>query len=101
MTTIAFDSLKYTKKLEAAGFTREQAEAQIYVQQEALVEACEDFVSKSDVVGLKKDSDTYRSDIISVRADIAIIKTDIAVLKWMMGMTMTGIAALMLKAFFM
>ncbi|MBQ2932205.1 MAG: DUF1640 domain-containing protein [Clostridia bacterium] len=38
MTTITFDSLNYAKKLEAAGFTREQAEVQTQAIREVIEE---------------------------------------------------------------
>ena len=38
MTTITFDSLNYAKKLEAAGFTREQAEVQTPAIREVIEE---------------------------------------------------------------
>ena len=38
MTTITFDSLGYAKKLEAAGFTREQAEVQTQAIREVIEE---------------------------------------------------------------
>lgn len=38
MTTITFDSLSYAKKLEAAGFTREQAEVQTQAIREVIEE---------------------------------------------------------------
>ncbi len=79
MSSIAFDTLKYTKRLEEAGVDRKQAEAQAIAHKEALQEVCEDFASKSEAVALRKDSDTYKSDIAS-------IKTNIAVLMWGQGL---------------
>ena len=38
MTTITFDSLGYAKQLEAAGFTREQAEVQTQAIREVIEE---------------------------------------------------------------
>jgi len=50
MATTTFDSLSYAKKLEAAGFTREQAE----VQTEALREVIEDkLATKHDLKELE------------------------------------------------
>jgi len=50
MTTITFNSLGYVKKLEAVGFTREQAE----VQTEALREVIEDkLATKHDLKELE------------------------------------------------
>ena len=50
MSGITFDSLGYAKKLESAGFTREQAE----VQTEALREVIEDKIAtRQDLKGLE------------------------------------------------
>jgi predicted nucleic acid-binding Zn-ribbon protein len=106
MSSITFDTLKYTKQLEQSGFTREQAEAQATAQKQSLSEALEDVASKSDVNALKKDSDIYKSDIASVKTeltivktDLAVVKTELAVVKWMVGTAIFGILMLLIKAF--
>lgn len=50
MTTTTFDTLSYSKKLEVAGFTRQQAE----VQAEAMWEIIEDkLATKQDIKELE------------------------------------------------
>ena len=88
MVSMAFDTLKYTKKLEEAGFTRSQAEAQVYVQREAMAEM------------LEVETKTHVTNE-TLQRELSPIKTDIAVLKWMMGFIVAGVTALVLKAFFM
>ena len=41
-----------------------------------------------------------KQDIRDVRSDISRLERDLFVLKWMMGMMIGGIIALVLKAFF-
>jgi hypothetical protein len=93
MSAITFDTLKYTKQLEQAGFSREQAEAQTTAYKQSILEIMSDFASKDDVNTLKKDSDTYKNDIAS-------IKTDLAVLKWMVGFIMVAVALPFIKSLF-
>ena len=95
MVSMAFDTLKYTKKLEEAGFTRSQAEAQVYVQREAMAEMLE-VETKTHVT-----NETLQRELSPIKTDIASLKTDVAVLKWMMGFIVAGVTALVLKAFFM
>jgi len=52
MATITFDTLAYSKKLKAAGFTEQQAE----VQAEAFAEIIEDrLATKQDILILQRD----------------------------------------------
>jgi chromosome segregation ATPase len=81
MTSIAFDTLKYTKRLEEAGVSRAQAEAQALVQKEVLQEVCDDFASKADVTVLRRDSDGYKSDISGIKAQLESIKSELFALK--------------------
>ncbi len=87
MNAISFDTLLYAKKLKEAGFTEKQAEAQVEAQKEILSEVLDtSLATKEDIHGLKDD--IYRLD------------KQIAVLKWMMGVMLTGVLALILKTFF-
>jgi Protein of unknown function (DUF1640) len=91
MNSIAFDTLKYTKKLESAGFTREQAEAQVYIQQEAIAEMLDmetsKFVTKEDLT----------KELAPIKSDITAIRTNIAVLMWMSGLTILTVVVPALK----
>ena len=68
MASITFDTLKFTKTLEAAGFSAQQAEAVA----EALKEA------QSDQKLLTQEYLDYR-----LKAELADLKTDL--IKWMTG----------------
>lgn len=87
MATVTFDTLKFVEKLRAAGVPEPQAKAQAEVLASALSEAMEVQLAT-------------KSDIRDVRSDIARLERDMYVLKWMMGMMIGGITALVLKAFF-
>jgi len=69
---LAFDTLKYAKKLEVAGVTRKQAEAQA----EATAEVLHDLVS--DTIATKKDVTDVRTELKEVKAEL---KQDIADLR--------------------
>jgi len=57
MTTITFDTLKFAKKLESAGLSKEVAEALAEAQHDALdeVSKTQDFATKTDLSDLKFD----------------------------------------------
>jgi hypothetical protein len=52
MSAVAFDTLKYAKRLKEAGFTEQQAEALASAQVD-LIEA--NLATKADIFGLKRD----------------------------------------------
>lgn len=79
MVTIAFDTLKFVKRLKAAGFAEDQAEA----FKESQGNTLEDLATKSDLKTLE----------ISLNGEIRLMK-------WMLGFVLAGIAALVLKSFF-
>jgi hypothetical protein len=81
MTTVTFDTHKFIKKLEAAGLPEAQAEA----ISEAITNASEsaDAVTKKDL-----------------QIELAPIRTDLTLVKWMLGIIVAGVAALVIKSFF-
>jgi hypothetical protein len=81
MATITFDTLKFVEKLKASGIPDEQAKA--------IVEAFRDAQSDVDLV-TKKD----------LQIELAPLKSDLLLLKWMVGLVLGGIIALILKSFF-
>ncbi len=80
MATITFDTLKFVEKLKAAGVPEAQAKAQA----EALVSAFSEAL------------DTQ----LASKSDINRLERELLVLKWMVGLVLGGIVALILKAFF-
>ena len=83
MVTIAFDTLKFVKRLKAAGFAEDQAEALSEAFKEFQGNTLEDLATKSDLKTLE----------ISPNGEIRLMK-------WMLGFVLAGIAALVLKSFF-
>ncbi|TAN52441.1 MAG: DUF1640 domain-containing protein [Methylococcaceae bacterium] len=84
MVAITFDTHKFIRKLETAGFTRQQAEAQA----EALVEAL--AATSTDVV--TREYLDYR-----LKAEAASLKVDLV--KWVAGMLLAqaGLIAALVK----
>lgn len=81
MSTVTFDTLKFVKKLEASGINAQQAEA--------IAEAYRDASNDQELV-TKKD----------LQIELAPMKADLQMNKWMNGIMLGGIIALILKAFF-
>jgi hypothetical protein len=92
MSGLAFDSLAYARRLEAAGFTREQAEA-LAAEQAKLLD--ERLATKTDLeqtrAMLSRDIEDTRASLsrdiealrLSAKADLAETRADI--LKWVVG----------------
>ena len=89
MNTITFDTLKYANRLKKAGVPPEQAEEQASALSEAFEVNLKDLATKGDLAELKKD----------LQLEIAPIKADILLLKWMVGVIVAGVVALVIKAF--
>ena len=100
MTTTTFDTLGYAKKLEAAGFTRPQAEAQAEIirdqteaQNAALQKALE---NRNRELATRDDMQGVRLEIERVKAEIRA--TELRLLKWQFGIAL-ALAAIMSKGF--
>ncbi len=57
MTTITFDTLKLTKRLEESGIDREQAEAQAEALAEAMQSGIQELATKHDMDSLRQFSE--------------------------------------------
>jgi len=77
---ITFDTLKFVETLKAAGVPAEQAKAEA----EALVSAFAEAMDSQ----------------LATRSDVNRLERELLVIKWMVGLVMGGIVALILKAFF-
>jgi hypothetical protein len=80
MSTVTFDTLKFVKTLEASGMDSKQAEA---------IAAAYKDASKDQELVTKKD----------LQIELAPIKAELQVLKWMCGLIMGGVIALVMKSF--
>ena len=88
MTTITFDTLKLVRKLESAGFSIDQAEAVADAFRDASGEA--DLASKRDIRELE----------LKIESRFEQVKGELTLIKWMLGIMLGGVMALILKAFF-
>ena len=80
MATVTFDTLKFVEKLRTAGVPEAQAKAEA----EALVSVFAEAIDHQ----------------LATKADIARLERELFVIKWMMGMLLGGVTALVLKTFF-
>jgi hypothetical protein len=81
VATVTFDTLKFVEKLKSAGLPEEQAQA--------ISEAFRDASGEADLV-TKQD----------LQIELAAVRADINLIKWMLGILLGGVMALVLKAFF-
>jgi hypothetical protein len=79
MATVTSDTLELTESLKKAGISAEQAEAVV----RAIAKAQDHLLTKTDL-----------------ETPLLPLRTDLAVLKWMMGVLLAGVIALVLKTFF-
>jgi hypothetical protein len=86
MTTITFDTLKYTKRLRAAGFSEEQAEAFAEAQKDTLESAMDTTLAT-------------KVDIQLVRDDLRDIQLEMKLLKWMCATTLGTVIAILVRLF--
>ena len=96
MNAIPFDTLKMARRLQAAGFTGDQAAGASETMAEAMSGA--ELATKADLLALQKDIAAefrdVRSDIDILKTDMAGIKTDLAGVKTDIVGLRTGGAAL-------
>ena len=81
MSAVTFDTLKFVKTLEASGINEKQAEAIAAAYRDASVD--QELVTKQDL-----------------QLELVPLKSDLHVVKWMMGIILGGVVALVLKSFF-
>ena len=97
--TITFDTHKFIKTLESACIPEAQAEAMVKAQQESLQAAFDyrNLATKGDIMEVKTDLKA-----VEHRLDLKIerLTSEITLLKWMNGLVVGGIIALIIKAFF-
>lgn len=80
MSTVTFDTLKFVKTLEASGIKNDQAEAIATAYRDASND--QQLVTKNDL-----------------QTELAPIKAEPQVMKWMSGVILGGVMALILKSF--
>ncbi|MBF0144074.1 MAG: DUF1640 domain-containing protein [Magnetococcales bacterium] len=86
-TAIAFDTHKFIRRLRDAGVEERQAEAFSEALREAQETRLQDLATKADLDA-------------KFEKELSPIRIDLAVIKWMLGVLMAGVIALILKSFF-
>ena len=88
MATITFDTLKFVRKLQEAGFEQRQAEGIAEAFKDASGEA--ELATKRDIERLED-----KIDRIDTR-----LGGELTLVKWMMGLILGGVVALIMRAYF-
>jgi glycine cleavage system protein P-like pyridoxal-binding family len=105
-TADMMNTLKYAQRLEAAGFSRSQAEAQALVIQDALDDSMQPFATKADltVVATKLEATIDRLDTKIDRVELALgssikeLRSDMCTVKWMLGLMAPVLITLLIPA---
>ena len=92
MATITFDTHKFIRRLKESGFTEEQAEGVADAFKDAQGEA--DLATKRDLKELELRLEA-RIDKLDAR-----VAGELTLIKWMLGILLGGVIALILKSFF-
>ena len=82
MTTLTFDTLKLTKRLEESGIDRKQAEAQAEALSEAMQSGVQDLATKHDLEALRQFAEGR-----------------FTLLQWMLGFNLAATVALLWMVF--
>jgi len=88
VTTATFDTLKFVRRLESAGFPSDQAEAVANSFRDASGEA--ELATRRDLRELE----------LKIESRFEQMKGELTLIKWMLGIMLGGVMALVLKAFF-
>lgn len=81
MSTVTFDTLKFVETLKKSGFDDDKAKAIANAYQDASED--QEVVTKT-----------------TLQLELAPIRTELQILKWMSGLIMAGVFAIILKSFF-
>jgi len=108
MAAVMFDTQKFVKRLQKAKFSPEQAEAQSEAMREVLETAFASHAKEQQEISVRVvndlDSKTEKA-LMTFRGDVnerfAEIKGELTLLRWMLGVLITGVAGLLVRAFFM
>ena len=98
MATISFDTPKFLEKLKAAGISDAHAKAESEALQSVLAETLDSqLTTKTDLINLERRIDGINAKIDQLDTRIS---GELSLLKWIMGLVLGGILALVLRAFF-
>jgi hypothetical protein len=102
---VPFDTHAVIQELEHLGFPTPQAEGLSHVLTQIV--ASSDYATKADIAAVRSDIETLR---VSTKADLSdtalrfdlkleAMRSDIKLLQWGMGLVLSGMVSLLLKAF--
>jgi hypothetical protein len=105
MSVLAIDTLKLARKLEAGGFTPQQAAAAAEALGECLATATSDMATKADFTDLRRDlRETElrleaRMTTLEARMTTTVADAKAEILKWMFGamVAQTGLIVALIK----
>lgn len=87
MTTITFDTLKFVRRLKAAGVSEKHAEAEAEALAEVFSEALDTRLAT-------------KADMARLEGELKLMEGELRLMKWMLGLVIGGISVLILKTFF-
>jgi hypothetical protein len=94
------DTLKYAKRLQEAGFTPPQAEAQAQAPWEAIQDS---VASKQDIALVKQDIELLRQEMngrfIEVDGRFNVVDGRFRLVNWMIGFNLALTVAVLVKLF--
>ena len=91
MSTLTFDTLRYTERLRAAGVPEQQAKAEAEALRDVLAEAMDSsLATKADLMEVKAE----------LRLEMTGIRGELSTIKWMMGVLIAVAVANFAKQFF-
>lgn len=82
------DSLKFARKLEAAGLDRKAAEAIAEGVNEVDVS---DLATKADIATVREEITAVKGEIAAVKSSISDLKSEIFKHLWILGASVTGL----------
>jgi hypothetical protein len=88
MSALAFDTLKFTKTLQSAGFATEQAEAVAIAFRDASADA--ELATKKDIA----------LAVAELKAEMGVFRGDMATMRWMLGVVLALAVANFAKQYF-
>ncbi len=98
MSTLTFDTLRYTERLRAAGVSELQAKAEAEALRDVLSEALDStLATKADVTRLEIST---KESFASVKLDLAHMDAKVDKLSWMMGILIALAVANFAKQYF-
>jgi hypothetical protein len=95
MASMSFDTHKIIRKLQGFGFEERQAEGISEILKD--VEVGQDLATRRDVESVRQE---VRELELRNDAKLEEIKGDMKAVKWMLGVIVGGIVALLLRSFF-